>query len=87
MVPSDKELRWVNVKQQPFRQTQAHLSIIKHIQELFSDIQAYLKPCVTLVYLQPWYMQNPDIFRTRSKFGTLAYSEPQHIQKAGIFKF
>ena len=53
---------------------------IKHIQELFSYIHVYSEPCVTLAYLEPWYNQNPYIFRT------LAYSEPRYIQNAGIFK-
>ena len=32
MIPSDKELQWVNVKQKPFRQIQAHSGINKRIQ-------------------------------------------------------
>ena len=58
----------------------------------FRHNHTYSKPCVTLAYLEPWYIQNPDIFRTRSIFRTLAYSEPEayseppYIQKAGIFK-
>ena len=27
--------------------------IIKHIQELLKNVQAYLEPCVTLVYFEP----------------------------------
>ena len=38
MVPLDKELQWVNVKQKPFRQIQNHSGIIKYIQELFWHI-------------------------------------------------
>ena len=33
MAPLDKELQWVNVKQKPFRQIQAHSGIIKRIQK------------------------------------------------------
>ena len=39
MVSLDKELEWLNVKQKPFRQTEAHSGIIKHIQELFRHFQ------------------------------------------------
>ena len=55
---------------------QTGLRIFRHIQELFRHIQAYPRPCVTLAYLEPWYIQNPDLFRSRSIFRTLAYSQP-----------
>ena len=86
MVPLDKELQWVNVKQKPFKQIQAHSGIIRHIQELFRHIQAHLEPCVTLTYLKPWYVQKPDIFRTRSIFRTPAFSEPWYIQYPDILR-
>ena len=54
------------------------------MQGLFRYVQAYSKPCVTLAYLQPWYIQNPDIFRTTSIFRTLAYSQAWHIRFAKI---
>ena len=56
------------------------------MQGLFRHVQAYSKPCVTLAYLQPWYIQNPDIFRTTSIFRTLAYSQAWHIQNPRIFR-
>ena len=86
MVPLDKGLQWINVKQKPFRQVLAHSGIIKHIQELFRPIQAYSEPCVTLEYLEPWYNQNPDIFRVRNIFRTLAYSQPWYMQNPGILR-
>ena len=49
-------------------------------------IQTYSKPCVTLAYSEPWYIQNPDIFRTRSIFRTLAYVELWYIQNPLIFR-
>ena len=70
----------------------AHSGIIRHIQELFRHIQTYFKPCVTLAYLGTWYLQNSGIFRTRSLFKTLVYSqpwcnsEPRYILNAGICK-
>ena len=39
MVPLDKELQWVIVKQKPFRQILAHSGITKNTQELFRHIQ------------------------------------------------
>ena len=85
MVPLDKGLQWVSVKQKPFRQVLKHSGIIRHIQELFRYIQPYSETCVTLAYLEPSYNQNPYIFRTRSIFRTLAYSQRWYIQNAGIF--
>ena len=58
----------------PFRQIYAHSGIIRYIQELFRFIQTFAEPCVTLTYLEPWYIQNPDIFRT------LGSSQPWYIQ-------
>ena len=63
----DKGLQWVNVK--PFRHIYSHSGIIRHIQELFRHIQAYSKPCVTLTYLNLWYIQNPTYSKPE------AYSE------------
>ena len=80
MVPLDKGLQWVNVKQKPFRQIQAHSGIIRSP----GIIQAYsgiLEPFPSLAYLKLWYIQNPNIFRTRSVFRTPAYSQP-----GGIFR-
>ena len=67
---------------------QANLGIFTHIlalsnkfsniQESFRHIYAYLDSCVTLAYSEPWYIQNPGIFRT------LVYSKPWHIQNPGI---
>ena len=68
------------------------LGTFRHNQTYPGIIQAYSKPCVILAYLEPWYIQNSDILRTGSIFGTLAYSEPEaysehwHIQNSGIFR-
>ena len=35
---------------------------------------AYLEP---EAYSEPWYVQNPGIFKTRSIFRTLVYLEPE----------
>ena len=81
MVPLDKEMQWVNVKQKTFRQKKAHSGIIRHIEELFRHIQTYSKPNVTLAYLKLWCIQNPDIIHNQKHiqnpriFRTLAYSE------------
>ena len=86
MVPSDKELQWVNVKQTEFIRIWVHSGKIRHTQELFRSIQSYSKPCVTLVYSEPWYINNPEIFGTRSIFRTLGYSELWYIQNSRIFR-
>ena len=49
MVPSDKDLKLVNVNKSlsdKFRHNQPYPGII----------QAYSKLCVTLAYLEPWYI-------------------------------
>ena len=86
MAPLDKRLKWMNVKQNPFRQIQAHSGIIRHIQESSRHIQAYLEPCVTLTYLKLWCVQNPEMFRRRSIFRTQAYSQLWYIQNPAIFR-
>ena len=60
----------------PFRHNQAYLGIT----------QAYSKPCVTLAYLEPWYIQNSDILKIRNIFRALVYPDPWDIQNSGIFK-
>ena len=66
MVPLDKELQWVNVKEKPFRQILTYSDLIKHIQELFRHTQ---NP--TLAYLEPWCIQNFNIFKITNIFRTL----------------
>ena len=51
-----------------FMNNQAYCGIIRYIQELVRNIQAYSESCVTLEYSRPWYIQNPGIFRTRRIF-------------------
>ena len=63
-----------------FRHTQRYSEIIRHFQELLRDIQAHSEACVTLIYSEPWHIQNPYIF------GTLIYSEFWYIQNPGIFR-
>ena len=65
---------------------QTDLSTLRHNQAYSGIIQAYSKPCLTLAYLEPWYIQNPDIFKTRSIFRTLAHSQPWDIQNRRIFR-
>ena len=62
------------------------LSTFRHNQVYPGIIQTYSKPCVTLTYLEPWYIQNSDIFRTWSIFRTVVYSEPPYLRSAGVFK-
>ena len=54
----------------------AYSVITRHIQEV--SITAHSETCVNLVYSEPWYIQNPGIFRT------MTYLETWHIQNTGI---
>ena len=72
MIPLDEELQWVDVKK-------SHSDRPRHI-------QAYSILYVNLAYTEPWYIQNPDIFKTRNIFRALVYSEPWFTQNSGIFK-
>ena len=65
---------------------QTDLGSFRHSQAYPGILQAYSKPCVTMAHLETWYIQNPDIFRTRSMFRTLVYSQPWHIQNLGMFR-
>ena len=65
---------------------QTNLGTFRHNQAYLGIFQAYSKPCVTLSYLESWYIQNPNIFKVRNIFRTLIYLEPQYIQNSGIFK-
>ena len=76
MIPLDKELQWVNVKPKAI---QTDLGTFRHN-------QTYSKPCVNLAYSAPWYIQNPDIFKTKNVFRTLVHSESPYIENSGIFK-
>ena len=70
---------------------QTNLGTFRHNQTYPGNIQAYLEPCLTLTILKLWYIQNPNILRTRgilrtwhipnpAIFRTLLYSERWHIQ-------
>ena len=65
---------------------QIDLDKFRHNHAYRGIIQAYSEPCVTLAYLEPRYIQNPDIFRARSLFRTPAHSEPWYIQNLVIFR-
>ena len=54
---------------------QTNLGSFRHNQAYPGIIHAYSKPYVTLEYLESLYIPNHDIFRTRSIFKTLAYSQ------------
>ena len=49
-----------------FRQDQSYPGIIQAYSGIF-------EPCVALIYLKLWYIQNPKIFKTA------AYSQPWYI--------
>ena len=58
---------------------QTDFGIFRHNQAYPGIIQAYSKPCVILTYLEPWYIQNPNIFKIRNIFRTLVDSDPWYI--------
>ena len=58
---------------------QTDFGTFKHNQAYPRIIQAYSKPCVTLTYLELWYIQNPNIFKIRNMFRNLVYLEPWYI--------
>ena len=65
---------------------QTDLGLFRHNQAYPGIIQAYSGIFSTLCKpgnLGLWYIQNPDIFRTRSIFRTPVYSERWHIQNSG----
>ena len=62
--------KWGNVKPKPFTQILAYFHIFPHIRA-YSGIQTYSEPCVTLPYIELWYIQNPGIIKTRGIFRTL----------------
>ena len=67
----------------------AYPDIFKHKQ---TYSQAYAEPSVPLTYLEPWYIQNQmhiqgrGLFRTRSIFRAVVYSEHWRNQNSGIFR-
>ena len=72
----------------------AYSVITRHIQEVSRDITAHSEACVTPVYSEPWYIQNPGIFRTMTYAETwniqnpditLVPWEPWYIQNHGMF--
>ena len=65
---------------------QTNFGTFRHNQAYLGIIQGYSKPCVTLSYLEPWYIQNPNIFKIRNIFRPLVYLEPRYIQNSDMFK-
>ena len=91
MVPIEKGLQWGNVKQIPdlgiFTHIPAYSGIIRHRNQAYLRIiQTCSEPCVTLAYLETWYIQNPGIVKTRSIFRTRSKFRTLHIQNPGIFR-
>ena len=66
----------------------ANLGIFRHNQAYpgIIHVRAFLEPCVTLIYLKLWCIQNPGIFRTKSILRARTYSQPWCIQNPAIFR-
>ena len=67
-----------------FTHIPAYSDIFKHKHTYPGIIRTYSEPSVTLAYLEPWYIGNTSIFRTRSIFRTVAYSESWCIPEAAV---
>ena len=52
-------------------QIQTYTGIFTSYSDIFSHIVACLEPCVTVAYLKPCHIQNPEIFRIQDIFRTL----------------
>ena len=82
MVPLDKKLQWVNVKQK-------HPDRYRHIQTLWSISRNYSGIFQTLSnpgIIRAVVYPNPDISKTRNIFRTLLSSKTRYIQNSGIIK-
>ena len=67
MVPLDKELQWLNVKRTLFRY------IIQTYSETCETV-AYFR---TVIYPEPWHIQNQKHIQNLSILRTLAYSKSE----------
>ena len=53
----------------------------------FRHNEAYSKPYINLTYSEPWYIQDPDIFKTRNIFSkNPGIFRTQVYCNSGIFK-
>ena len=66
--------------------SKSHSNRFRHNQAYPGIIHAYSEPCVTLAFLELWYIQNSDIFSTRSIYKTLAYSQLWYIKNTSILR-
>ena len=68
-----------------FRQNQQYPGIIQTYSGIFKTL---CNPGIfrTVVYPEPWHIQNQKHIQNPGIFRTLVYSEPPYIQNAGIFK-
>ena len=68
-----------------FRHNQAYPGIIQAYSGIFKTL---CNPGIfrTVVYPEPWHIQNQKHMQNPGIFTTLVYSEPRYIQNAGIFK-
>ena len=66
--------RHIQMSSSKFRHKQTYSGIIQ------TYIQAYSEPSVILAYAEPWYIQNPGIYRYRGIFKTLVYQKPDILR-------
>ena len=65
---------------------QTDLGTFRHNQAYPGIVQTYSDIFRTLTYLEPCYIQNPDIIRIRIIFRILAYLQPWCIPSPDIFR-
>ena len=91
----NKGLQWESVKQNSFRQIQAHSNIFWHIQtysgifQIHSDIfRTLCNPDIfrAFVFSEIWHVQNQKHIQNPVTLGTRAYSELSYIQSTGVFR-
>ena len=91
MVLLDKELQWVTLK----KAIHTDLGILRHNQAYPGITLAYsgifktlCNPGIfrTVVYPEPWHIQNQKLIQNPGIFRTLEYSESPQIQNSDIFK-
>ena len=65
----------------------SHVSLFTSYSDIFTYIVAYLEPCVTLAYSEPYHIQNPGIFRTRDIFWTLSSHILAYLERSVTLSF
>ena len=90
MVPLDikrgeRKTKAIQINLGTFKHNQTYSGIIQTYSGIFRTL-CYPDIFKTVVYPEPWHIQNQKHIQNPSIFTTLVHSEPPYIQNAGIFK-